>query len=93
MPFVPRKKHKPRGFKNNPFYDTSIWKRARRNYIRLHPLCEWCGNTGTTIDHIMPMRLGGHPTDFRNLMTLCSSCHDSKSSKDSQKYRDKYKKL
>jgi 5-methylcytosine-specific restriction endonuclease McrA len=43
--------------------------------------CQSCGQTGTetqlTIDHIIPLALGG-TNDISNLQTLCSPCNSQK---------------
>jgi len=62
------------------FYSTDKWERARQRYIRKQPLCEaeGCEAKPTEVDHIEPLRNGGHPTREHNLQALCKSCHSKK---------------
>ena len=51
------------------------------------PLCEHCKARGllvvaTQVDHRLPIEQGGHPTDSRNLQSLCESCHSVKTGQD-----------
>lgn len=45
------------------------WQELRRKVLILHHgVCHICGHPGATqVDHVMPLALGGHPTDMRNL--------------------------
>jgi 5-methylcytosine-specific restriction enzyme A len=63
-------------------YDRNFWRKVRRQYRRMHPLCERCLSLGkviaaTAVHH--KERHGNDYTKFRlsPLMALCSSCHDS----------------
>lgn len=49
--------------------------------LRYQPQCA-CGALATVVDHITPIRMGGSPTDERNLQCLCASCHSRKSLKE-----------
>jgi 5-methylcytosine-specific restriction endonuclease McrA len=65
------------------FYDSARWKRVREQKLRIDPLCQGCIAKGRTIaaehvDHWKPLAEGGHPTDAANLVSLCHSCHSSK---------------
>ena len=59
------------------------WKRIRDRYIKAHPLCQMCLESGnrkltpaSEVHHIKPLAKGGtHDED--NLMALCSSCHST----------------
>lgn len=64
-------------------YD-SKWQRARKKYLRLHPLCCMCKEEGrittaTVVDHIKPHR-GDQKLfwDESNWQPLCKPCHDRK---------------
>lgn len=67
--------------------NTHTWKRLRREYLSVHPLCEDCEEQGRTrlaseIHHIIPIgtetsaegmrRLAFDPGNFR---ALCHECH------------------
>lgn len=51
----------------------------RRVYKRDRGICRWCRSavpwTSYHCDHIFPRSLGGHPSDTRNLQTLCNACN------------------
>lgn len=43
--------------------------------------CKECGcGEHLTIDHIVPLSKGGHPTSLKNLQILCRNCNVSKGS-------------
>ena len=62
----------------------SRWQKARKRYLRQHPLCVKCYEKGmaveaTVVDHIKPHR--GDPVlfwDENNWQSLCKPCHDDK---------------
>ncbi|MGF6986530.1 5-methylcytosine-specific restriction protein A [Paraburkholderia atlantica] len=62
------------------------WLRIRERQLRLHPLCARCMDKGfvteaTEVDHIVPLFQGG--TDaWKNLQSLCESCHVEKTTED-----------
>jgi len=99
MPTLKNKPPKRKGFSftPNPVYRTSTWKRTRDSYIRFHPNFEvledgkTCGKPGYSVDHVIPIKLGGSLTDFDNLS--CRRHQYKKSAQDGAKYRDEYKKL
>ena len=64
-------------------YDAK-WRRARKRFLRSHPLCANCLSQGvltpaTVVDHIVPHR-GDHRLfwDEQNWQPLCKACHDRK---------------
>lgn len=64
-------------------YD-SRWRKARRRFLKLHPLCVECNGQGrlvkaTVVDHIIPHR-GDRQLfwDESNWQSLCKRCHDNK---------------
>ncbi|HFI0435151.1 HNH endonuclease signature motif containing protein [Streptococcus suis] len=67
---------------------TSRWQKARRYYLKGHPLCVHCQRKGkltkaTVVDHIKPHR--GDQDLFWNPLNwqaLCKSCHDRKTQTD-----------
>jgi 5-methylcytosine-specific restriction enzyme A len=64
------------------------WRRARRSYLVLHPLCMRCLVQGrvaaaTVVDHVVPHR--GNAAlfwDEANWTALCKPCHDAKTARD-----------
>ena len=77
-----------------PCYYIRGWRMTRKFYIKANPLCEMCKRKSppeTTaaqmVDHITPIRLGGSMLHHSNLSSLCNSCHNKKSAKESVEYR------
>jgi len=63
------------------FYHSTVWRKARGRYKRLHPLCEECERRGRVVPadvvhHKVEIALGGDPLSFDNLESLCHSCHN-----------------
>lgn len=62
---------------------TYRWQQAREAFLRAHPLCRMCEESGhvvasTTVDHIEPHR--GNEVlfwDTSNWQALCTTCHSS----------------
>lgn len=72
---------------DNSFYHTKAWRQLRKVWITSNPLCAECLDKGITkaariVDHVIPIRLGGERLSQSNLQSLCTSCHNSKSSKE-----------
>ncbi len=61
-------------------YQTAKWRRVRRAFLRLHPICSWpsCAARSTVVDHIVPRSRGGATWDRTNFQGLCKSHHDEK---------------
>lgn len=60
------------------------WRKARRRYLKEHPLCVRCRERGklvkaTVVDHMIPHR-GNEELywDESNWQALCKNCHDRK---------------
>ena len=71
-------------FSRNPktekIYHGKMWWAVRKQYFEAHPLCEDCLLEGRTtpaeeVHHIKPLSAGGEPYSFKNLRSLCRSCH------------------
>lgn len=95
MPKAQLKKHS-RQVDNTKFYNSKQWRATRNFYIQSSPLCEECNRKnittgGQVVDHIIPMTMGGHPTDYSNLQTLCNHCHNQKSAREGVEYRKNIK--
>jgi len=66
-------------------YDTALWKNARSLHLFHYPFCEPCllngeKHAGTSIDHVIPVSMGGAFLDPRNFQTIREHpCHSKKS--------------
>ena len=68
-----------RGYSSGKRYGRS-WRKIRKRYVRMHPLCEMCLKEGKStlveeVHHIVPLSEGGNHEE-NNLMSLCKSCHE-----------------
>lgn len=77
---------------NDPFYQSSLWKRLRAFKLIQSPNCEECLKKGVVInaemvDHVIQISRGGDRTNYENLMSLCNHCHAVKRAKESNKSR------
>ncbi len=57
---------------------TRQWEALRAEFLRLHPVCAFCGDPGEHVDHIKAHK--GNPALFwnwNNLQALCEHCHNS----------------
>jgi len=62
------------GRRLNP--ESKHWKQLRAKVVKRDGKCFVCESTDNlTVHHIKPRRLGGKTVE-RNLMTLCTPCHD-----------------
>ena len=89
---VQKRYDKQRGTAAERGYD-SRWQRFREIYMRGHPLCAMCEDKGyivkaDLIHHKTPLDQGGEKYADDNLMSVCSSCHESIHGKDRFKRRD-----
>jgi 5-methylcytosine-specific restriction endonuclease McrA len=56
-------------------YDQPAYRAARK---RLHGRpCHWCGRIADTVDHRIPIALGGN-NDPENLVPACRGCNSSR---------------
>jgi 5-methylcytosine-specific restriction endonuclease McrA len=65
-------------------YSTYRWQKARRRFLRTHPVCVLCEQIGITsladtVDHIVPHK-GNEALiwDEANWQPTCKACHDSR---------------
>lgn len=63
--------------------------RARRNELKEKYGDPWDRGGSLEVDHITPVSEGGHPFDPANLQTLCSDCHQNKTSRENSKRSDR----
>jgi len=71
----------------DPFYHTSAWKNASKQFLFDNPLCYECAKTGMltpskVTDHDIPKNVCDDPWDPLNWKPLCFKCHSKKSAKD-----------
>lgn len=77
----------------------SDWERAKRTILSSQTNCGICGNPvdkslkwpnplSPTVDHIIPVIKGGHPTDLHNLQLAHWCCNRQKSDKLQQQIRE-----
>lgn len=75
------------------------WDRARKTILSSQSICGICGNPvdkslkwpnplSPTVDHIIPVIKGGHPTDLHNLQLAHWCCNRQKSDKLAQQIRE-----
>ncbi len=82
-------KPKSKAWTDSTFYNSRRWRAVRNNYIRCYALCKICKNKGLVVegkvvDHIIPITQGGDKWNEKNFQTLCTSCHNRKSSKEAK---------
>lgn len=78
--------------KNQRFYNSTRWRKARASYLqgfglldeKGHAFCEVCHSAGrrvvsVVVDHIIRIIDGGAKLDKRNFCAMCESCHNRKS--------------
>jgi 5-methylcytosine-specific restriction protein A len=65
-------------------YTTQRWQRLRKQKLQDRPLCELCLKIGrvepaAAVDHLVAIKAGGEPyPPLYALMSLCTSCHNTK---------------
>ena len=57
------------------------WRAARAQVLKLEPLCRFCGEQATVVDHVLSLQAGG-THDLANLRPLCKRCHDARTYRD-----------
>lgn len=52
------------------------WRRVRAQVLAVSDVCHLCGKPGAdTVDHVIPLSLGGPPLDPANLRPAHSRCN------------------
>ena len=74
------------------FYQSERWRAVRAAFLREHPLCVQCHTVqrvvpAVVVDHICPLKAGGARFDWHNLQALCVSCHNRKTTKETNAQR------
>jgi 5-methylcytosine-specific restriction endonuclease McrA len=65
---------------------TALYRRLRHQLILKYKKCRICGSRNDlTIDHIVPMRIGGKH-EIKNIQLLCRSCNAKKGSIERKEY-------
>jgi 5-methylcytosine-specific restriction protein A len=87
--WVPEKVAFQREDKNDKFYNSWPWRKARKAFKLKNPLCKHCDERGVVtagkvVDHIIRIKAGGEPLKESNLQMLCDSCHNRKSAEESR---------
>jgi 5-methylcytosine-specific restriction endonuclease McrA len=67
------------------FYASAEWRKARALALeRTGGRCGECSNLAAHVDHITPVKDGGHPTDQANLVPLCLAHHSAKTARENR---------
>jgi 5-methylcytosine-specific restriction protein A len=88
---LPKKQSGQWSSNQDKFYHSTKWRKLRKQVLTINPLCVYCQKENkptiaTIADHITPVRLGGEVWELNNLQSLCESCHNKKSAKESKQY-------
>ncbi|MDR1364066.1 MAG: HNH endonuclease [Oscillospiraceae bacterium] len=72
-----------------------VWKQIRKEFLKLHPLCEICKRNGKLtltqeVHHHVALDSGG-THDFSNLQALCKACHSKVSADSGQRWHNRHK--
>ena len=87
--WVPKREKHQRIVDNSAFYNGGKWRRFARFYKDKHPVCDQCETEGRVgpadvADHIIRIEEGGEKYDERNIQSLCNTCHNRKSGRESK---------
>jgi 5-methylcytosine-specific restriction endonuclease McrA len=62
--------------------DSRAWRARRLEVLaRDQWTCFYCMQPATTVDHVIPIKDGGDPLAYDNLVSCCSSCNSRKGSR------------
>ena len=94
-PWIPVRPSHMRDVDNSSFYNSRRWRSISKHFRKKNPLCAQCQRDGngptaaTVCDHIKPISQYGMgvATDIKNLQSLCTKCHNSKSGRESSEMR------
>lgn len=69
------------------FYQSREWRLVRAAFLRANPLCAACSAAGrvvvaVVVDHVQPIKTGGARFDRTNHQSLCLSCHNRKTARE-----------
>lgn len=97
-PWVPERKAFGRRKDNSKFYNGRPWRKFSKAFREKNPLCVKCEEEGRTTaaavcDHIRGLDFllenNINPIDEKECQSLCHPCHNSKSGRESNGYREK----
>ena len=90
VPSPPREKWTKRKYPDwlIRFYNSARWRKTSKRNLTRHPFCvecakRWQVRKANVTDHVIPAIQGGSLLNPRNHQSLCHSCHNSKSSRES----------
>ena len=73
-----RRRDAVRGTAAERGYDAE-WRKVRIMVLdRDGWVCRWCGKPAITVDHVVPLALGGARLDPFNLIACCRSCNSQR---------------
>lgn len=86
-PWVAERKPFERANSNSEFYNSRVWRKARRRFLDKNPLCVVCYendivSVADVVDHIVPVNMGGEKLEESNFQSMCTSCHNAKSARE-----------
>ena len=89
--WVPERIAFDREVKQDKFYNSWPWRKARKAFLISNPLCKHCDaidvvTAAKVVDHITPIKAGGEPLNTNNFQSLCTTCHNRKSAHESRGY-------
>lgn len=82
-----KKAQEGRKHDNSKLYNSRKWRKHRKVYLAINPLCVECEKESKTtaakvLDHIIRIADGGDAWSYDNLQGLCSSHHNKKSGRE-----------
>ena len=68
---------------NKKYLHTQRWKDVRKAVLaRDQRTCAYCGDeSANTVDHVVPLVVGGDPYNMENLVACCMRCNSAKGSR------------
>jgi len=96
LPWVKERAAFEREQNNAHLYNSYKWRKQRRIYLNVNPLCVHCLELGiktaaTVVDHVVRYKEGDDFFDQNNWQPLCERHHNVKSSNESRGMGSKHK--
>ena len=61
------------------FYNTSRWRKMRRDFLKENPYCVYCGSLADQVHHDFPEKYNYYNEeefyDVSHLVSVCAECH------------------